>query len=125
MVASDGEEKETIRPQFDRSIMIDFQGARITSDTGLLLLREIDEGFGILGPIESELEDTRSRVHSNPHPASDGSAERASVDIFCALIFFAEWPYEGRPRDLRGECAPKQSANLQLTAGLSWRDSNG
>ena len=52
------------RPEFDRSIMIDFQGAKITSDTGLLLLRAIDERFGILDPIESELEDTRSWVHS-------------------------------------------------------------
>jgi hypothetical protein len=59
------EQNETIRPQFDRSITIDFQGAKITSDTGFLLLREIDERFGILGPIESELEDTRSWVHSN------------------------------------------------------------
>jgi hypothetical protein len=31
--------------------MIDFQGAKITSDTGFLLLREIDERFGILGPM--------------------------------------------------------------------------
>ncbi len=58
------EQKETIRPEFDRSIMIDFQGAKITWDTGFLLLREIDERFGILGPIESELEDARSWVHS-------------------------------------------------------------
>ncbi len=29
------------------------------------MLRVIDERFGILGSIESELEDTRSRVHSN------------------------------------------------------------
>jgi Transposase DDE domain group 1 len=43
--------------------MVDFQGAKITSDTGFLLLREIDERFGILGPIESELEDARSRIH--------------------------------------------------------------
>jgi hypothetical protein len=35
--------------------MLDFQGAKITSDTDFLLLREIDERFGILGPIESEL----------------------------------------------------------------------
>lgn len=64
MVGSGEKERETIRPEFDRSIMIDFQGAKITSDTGFLLLREIDERFGILGPIESELEDTRSWVHS-------------------------------------------------------------
>jgi hypothetical protein len=65
MVGCGEKERETIRPEFDRSIMIDFQGAKITSDTGFLLMREIDERFGILGPIESELEDTRSWVHSN------------------------------------------------------------
>ena len=58
-------ERETIRPEFDRSIMIDFRGAKITSDTGFLLLRAIDVRFGILGPIENELEDTRSWIHSN------------------------------------------------------------
>jgi hypothetical protein len=57
-------QKETIRPQFDSSIMIDFQGAKITSDTGFLLLREIDERFGILAPMGGELENTRSWVHS-------------------------------------------------------------
>ena len=61
----DGEEQnERIRPEFDRSIMIDVQGAKITSDTGFLLLREIDERFGILGPMGTELEDTRSWIHS-------------------------------------------------------------
>ena len=64
MHGSGEQQTETIRLQFDRSIMIDFQGAKITSDTGLLLLREIDERFGILGPIGSELEDTRSWIHS-------------------------------------------------------------
>jgi hypothetical protein len=63
MVGYGEKERETIRPEFDRSITIDFQGAKITSDTGFLLLRAIDERFGILGPIESELEDTRSWVH--------------------------------------------------------------
>jgi hypothetical protein len=56
---------ETIRPEINPAIMIDFQGAKITSDTGFLLLTEIDERFGILGPIGSEPEDTRSWVRSN------------------------------------------------------------
>ncbi len=64
MAGSGEERRETIRPEFDRSIMIDFQGAKITSDTGFLLLREIDARFGILGPIGGELEDSRSWVHS-------------------------------------------------------------
>jgi hypothetical protein len=65
MHGSGEKERKAIRPEFDRSIMVDFQRPKITSDTGLLLLREMDERFGILGPIESKREDTRSRVHSN------------------------------------------------------------
>jgi hypothetical protein len=63
MGESGEKERDTIQPDFDRSIMIDFQGAKITSDTVFLLLREIEERFGILGPIEIELEDARSWVH--------------------------------------------------------------
>ena len=37
MSGSGERERETIRPQFDRSIVMDFQGAKITSDTGFLL----------------------------------------------------------------------------------------
>jgi hypothetical protein len=64
MPASGEEQRETIRPEFNPVIMLDFQGAKIASDTSFLLLREIDERFGILGAIGSELEDTRSWVHS-------------------------------------------------------------
>jgi hypothetical protein len=46
MHGSGDKERETIRPEFDRSIMIDFQGAKITSDTGFLLLREIESVSG-------------------------------------------------------------------------------
>jgi len=41
----------TIRPEFDRSISIDFQGAKITSDTGFLVMREVDQRFDILGDV--------------------------------------------------------------------------
>ncbi len=41
-----GEKKTgTIRPDFDRSISTDFQGATITTDTGFLLMREINQRF--------------------------------------------------------------------------------
>ncbi len=64
MSGSGEEQRETIRPEFNPAIMIDFQGAKITSDTGFLLLREIDERFGIMGPLESELDDAKSWLHS-------------------------------------------------------------
>ena len=36
MAGSGEEQRETIRPEFNPAIMIDFQGAKITSDTGFL-----------------------------------------------------------------------------------------
>ena len=45
-------QKEAIRPDFNRAIMIDFQGAKITSDVGFLLMREIDERFRIIDPMK-------------------------------------------------------------------------
>lgn len=37
--------KEASRPDVNRALLIDFQGATISSDTGFILLREIDERF--------------------------------------------------------------------------------
>ena len=46
MLGSGEEERRIIRPEFDRSTLIDFQAAKITSDTGFLLLRETDDRLG-------------------------------------------------------------------------------
>ena len=43
MLASGESQKEVIRPDFNRAIMMDFQGTRITSDVGFLLIREIND----------------------------------------------------------------------------------
>jgi hypothetical protein len=56
--------KEVIRPDFNRAIMIDFQGAKITSDVGFLLLREIDDRSKIIDPMGDCLEDLRSPAHT-------------------------------------------------------------
>ena len=45
MRAVGDKQRGAIKPEFDRSISIDFQGAKITSDTGFLLMREIDQRF--------------------------------------------------------------------------------
>jgi Transposase DDE domain group 1 len=57
-------QKEAIRPDFNRSIMIDFQGATISSDTGFILLREVDERFKIIDPMQDCLEDLRLLSHT-------------------------------------------------------------
>jgi len=47
--------KRSIRPDFNRSVMIDFKGAKITSDVGMIMLRALDERFGIIAPIEDRI----------------------------------------------------------------------
>ena len=64
MISSGESQKEAIRPDFNRSIMIDFQGATISSDTGFILLREVDERFKIIDPVKDCLEDLRLPSHT-------------------------------------------------------------
>jgi hypothetical protein len=64
MLASGESQKEAIRSDFNRSILIDFQGATISSDTGFILLREIDDRFRINDPIKDCLADLRSPAHT-------------------------------------------------------------
>jgi hypothetical protein len=64
MLDSGESRKEVIRPDFNRAIMIDFQGATISSDTGFILLREVDERFMIIDPMKDCLEDLRSPNHT-------------------------------------------------------------
>jgi len=51
--------REVLRPDFNRSLMIDFHGARITADVGFLLVRQADERFKIIEPRQDCLEDLR------------------------------------------------------------------
>jgi len=60
-----GETKnDAIRPDFNRSILIDFAGAKITSDAGFLLMREVDQRFDIIHSGCKLLKDTRSVSHT-------------------------------------------------------------
>ena len=55
-----GERKNSsVIPSFNRTIRIDFRGAKISSDAGVLMLREIDERFNITTPLGDCLDDPR------------------------------------------------------------------
>src|SRR3989338_4545310 len=64
MIGNGEGQNEALRPDFDRSIRVDFRGDRISSDTGFLLLRETDERSGIIGPMEDCREDRRCPAHA-------------------------------------------------------------
>jgi hypothetical protein len=64
----------TTRPDFDRSSRIDFQGAKITTDTRFLLMREIDQPFNILSGAASQIDGPRSPRHTD-HSLLQGRAE--------------------------------------------------
>jgi hypothetical protein len=53
-------QKDVIRPDFNQAIMIDFQEAKISSDVGFLLVREIEGRFRGIDPMQDCLEDLRS-----------------------------------------------------------------
>ena len=51
---------------FNSSLKVDFQGSRVTSDGGLLLVRELDERLGFGELIERHLTDGRGRNSQLP-----------------------------------------------------------
>jgi len=46
---------------FNASLKVDFQGSRVTSDGGLILVRELDERLGFGELIEQHLIDSRAK----------------------------------------------------------------
>ena len=52
--------KEAFRVHFDRQVKLEFHGAKLTSDGGLLIYRELDEALGLTEMTTSKLIDLRT-----------------------------------------------------------------
>ena len=53
--------KEALRVEFDSSVRVEFHGANLPSDGGLIVYRDLDEVFGLTAMAE-ELFRTRARA---------------------------------------------------------------
>ena len=51
--------KEALKLQFDKRLRLEFHGAGITSDAGLLIIRELDEALGLTEKAPNHLRDSR------------------------------------------------------------------
>jgi Transposase DDE domain group 1 len=69
---------EPFQLSFNRSLRVDFRGSRVTSDGGLMMLRELDERLGMGALIERYLTDTR-HGHNMQFPLADLLRHRSTA----------------------------------------------
>ena len=62
---------------FNSALRVEFQGARVTSDGGLILVRELDERLGLSELIDRHLSDSRA---GQEYPIASGRPA-AAVDL--------------------------------------------
>ncbi len=56
--------REAFRVCFDRSVKVEFHGANVTSDAGLLAFRELDEALGLTDMLANLLVDARTGLNT-------------------------------------------------------------
>src|ERR1017187_8640972 len=69
---------------FNSSLKVDFQGSRVTSDAGLLVVRELDERLGLSELISDNLTDARRGRNTQlplPDPAPTHALPASSSAI--------------------------------------------
>jgi hypothetical protein len=132
-------ENQAFQFSFHASLKIDFQGSRVTSDGGLVLLRELDERLGFSQLIAQHLTDSRQgknarlpladllrqSVYSRIAGYEDvNDAERLSQDPTFRLIGSEKIWERGRRgtpacRPLRPRCRPRKRTSAAWPASTA------
>ena len=60
-------EKAPLRVQFNPKVCLEFHGATITSDAGLLPIRELDEALGLTDTADGYLQESRTGRNIHHH----------------------------------------------------------
>ena len=84
-------QNQSFQLSFNASLKVDFQGSRVTSDGGLILVRELDErlGFGELIEQPAAAGPTRAvgKIRSFPSPIPQSGIEHHAGELFPQVGF--------------------------------------
>jgi len=122
---------------FNASLKVEFQGSRVTSDSGLILVRELDERLGFGELIARHLTDSRGKnaqlkacplllavVGREPSDAAPVRKQAAADSGFAAagrIGAAARRNQSGRGRELREGCLRNRFEMGQIMAFWFWQ----
>ncbi len=73
---------ERLNIRFDRKIKLEFHGARLTSDGGLLVYRELDDALGLFNSASTVMNDKRTGRNIQ-HDMGCKECQRAEIGQKC------------------------------------------
>jgi hypothetical protein len=103
-----------VEKDHDTFLRLDFQGSRVTSDSGWLLVRELDERLSLKGLIQDNLVESRTDREQSVLPADglgEGLGTRRGADFQAALL-------RVRLVGPRGELGQFGALNRELVNGV-------
>ena len=71
--------KEALRVGFDSQIKLEFHGAAVTSDAGLVVYRELDEALGVTRMADAMFRHGRPDLSQRAHQASCDSSSHSTA----------------------------------------------